>query len=273
LTTNHGNTLRRARAKEGYIGLIIVFHLVKVGIFIPLRKIYKLKGRLYLIPTPLGDVDVENVIPAGVLKSFLGITFFAVEEFKTARRFLSANGFKGRIESLTLFELNEHTVDSQTAEYLKPLLNGSDMGLLSEAGLPAVADPGARLVELCHENNIDVVPLTGPSSIFLALMASGKNGQNFAFNGYLPVKTELRRAKIKELERLSTVKEQSQIFIETPYRNNAMMEDIISVCNPATKLTVACNITMEDEFIKTRRVADWKRDMPDLNKKPAVFII
>ncbi len=232
-----------------------------------------MKGRLFLIPTPLGDIEKELVMPAGTLSAFAEITFFAVEELKTARRYLSNCGFRGKIDSLTFFELNEHTTDAQTAEYIKPLLEGIDMGLLSEAGLPAVADPGSKLVALCHENGIEVVPLTGPSSIFLALMASGKNGQNFSFNGYLPVKSELRRAKLKELERLSNSKDQSQIFIETPYRNNAMLEDILSICSNSTKLTVACNITLKDEFIKTRTIAEWKRERPELNKKPTVFII
>lgn len=241
--------------------------------FYTFGKNLELKGKLFLIPTPLGDIDKEMVMPAGTLNAFADIAFFAVEELKTARRYLSACGFKGRIDSLTLYELNEHTVDGHINEYLTPLLEGNNMGLLSEAGLPAVADPGSRLVELCHENDIDVIPLTGPSSIFLALMASGKNGQNFSFNGYLPVKSDLRKAKLKELERLSATKDQSQIFIETPYRNNAILEDILSVCNPSTKLTIACNITLKDEFIKTKRIADWKKERPDLNKKPAVFII
>lgn len=232
-----------------------------------------MKGRLFLIPTPLGEVDIEMVMPAGTLNAFADITFYAVEELKTARRYLSANGFKGKIDSLTLLELNEHTSKEQINEYVKPLLEGYDMGLLSEAGLPAVADPGAKLVELCHQMDIEIIPLTGPSSIFLALMASGKNGQNFTFNGYLPVKTELRRAKIKELERLSNTKDQSQIFIETPYRNNAMMVDILNVCDGSTKLTVACNITLKDEFIKTKTINQWKKNCPDLNKKPTVFII
>lgn len=232
-----------------------------------------MKGRLFLIPTPLGEVDIEMVMPAGTLNAFADISFYAVEELKTARRYLSANGFKGKIDSLTLLELNEHTSKEQINEYVKPLLEGYDMGLLSEAGLPAVADPGAKLVELCHQMDIEIIPLTGPSSIFLALMASGKNGQNFTFNGYLPVKTELRRAKIKELERLSNTKDQSQIFIETPYRNNAMMVDILNVCDGSTKLTVACNITLKDEFIKTKTINQWKKNCPDLNKKPTVFII
>lgn len=232
-----------------------------------------MKGKLYLIPTTLGGTNLKDVIPEGTLNSIAGITAFVVEELRSARRFLSAAGYKGQIDSLELMELNEHTPDAQIFTYVEILKKGRDMGLISEAGLPAVADPGSRLVELCHESDIEVLPLTGPSSIFLALMASGKNGQNFSFNGYLPVKSDLRRAKIKELERLSKTKGETQIFIEAPYRNLQLLSDIMDVCSPSTKLTIACELTIDSGFVKTRRVEEWKKMVPDINKKPTVFVL
>ncbi len=232
-----------------------------------------MKGKLYLIPTTLGGTNLKDVIPEGTLNSIAGITAFVVEELRSARRFLSAAGYKGQIDSLELMELNEHTPDAQIFTYVEILKKGRDMGLISEAGLPAVADPGSRLVELCHESDIEVLPLTGPSSIFLALMASGKNGQNFSFNGYLPVKSDLRRAKIKELERLSKTKGETQIFIEAPYRNLQLLSDIMDVCSPSTKLTIACELTIDSGFVKTRRVGEWKKMVPDINKKPTVFVL
>jgi len=232
-----------------------------------------LKGTLYLIPSPLGDNDPAEVIPASVLELIPTLSHFFVEELRTARRYLSKTGLKGQIDSLSLYELNEHTGSAEIEEYIKVLLDGNNAGLISEAGLPAVADPGSNLVALAHKHNIKVVPLSGPSSIVLSLIASGMNGQNFAFNGYLPVKPEERKLKIKQIEKLSLSSGQSQIIIETPYRNNSLFEDIIKICHSTTRLAVAANITLPDAFIKTKTIEEWKKEKLDLNKKPCVFIL
>lgn len=232
-----------------------------------------MKGTLYLIPSPIGDIAIDNTIPKGTLDILLNLKHFVVEELRTVRRYLSKAGLKGNIESLELYLLNEHTNEQEIESYLSILLSGVSMGMISEAGLPAVADPGAKLVALAHKNSIDVVPLVGPSSLMLALMASGKNGQNFAFVGYLPIKIEERRSKIRELEKLSLRTAQSQIIIETPYRNDALMADFLQTCSKDTLLTVATNITTPDSFIKTRTISQWKRAKPELNKKPTVFIL
>lgn len=232
-----------------------------------------MKGTLYLIPSPLGDNDPAEVIPASVLELIPTLTHFFVEELRTARRYLSKTGLKGHIDSLSLYELNEHTGPAAIEEYIKVLLDGNNAGLISEAGLPAVADPGSNLVALAHKHNIKVIPLSGPSSIVLSLIASGMNGQNFAFNGYLPVKPEERKSKIKQIERLSLTSGQSQIIIETPYRNNSLFEDIIKICHSTTRLAIAANITLPDAFIKTKTIEEWKREKLDLNKKPCVFIL
>lgn len=230
-------------------------------------------GKLYLIPTPLGDYDPALVLPAPVLELLPSIKTFVVEETRTARRFLSAAGLKGHIQDLEFHELNEHT-DPASVESLKSLFrDGNPVGLLSEAGLPAVADPGALLVALCHREGIEVVPLTGPSSLMLALMASGLNGQSFAFNGYLPVKPDERRNAIRAIEKRSATLRQSQIFIETPYRNDALLADILATCGGRTKVCVAADITLESAYIKTKTVEAWKKDVPAIGKRPCVFII
>ena len=230
-------------------------------------------GKLYLIPTPLGDYYPALVLPAPVLELLPSIKTFVVEETRTARRFLSAAGLKGHIQDLEFHELNEHT-DPASVESLKSLfLDGNPVGLLSEAGLPAVADPGALLVALCHREGIEVVPLTGPSSLMLALMASGLNGQSFAFNGYLPVKPDERRNAIRAIEKRSATLRQSQIFIETPYRNDALLADILATCGGRTKVCVAADITLESAYIKTKTVEAWKKDVPAIGKRPCVFII
>ena len=230
------------------------------------------KGRLYLIPTPLGDYDPVQVLPAPVLKRIPTLTRFVVEELRTARRFLSRAGLKGHIEELTLRELNEHSTPEQVRELL-PLFDGADVGLLSEAGLPAVADPGAALVALCHMQGIEVVPLVGPSSLMLALMASGLNGQSFAFRGYLPAKTEERRAAIRSLEQQSARLHQTQLFIETPYRNDSLLQDLLQGLSPATRLCLAADITLPSALIRTRTVAAWRKDPITLGKRPCVFLI
>lgn len=231
------------------------------------------KGRLYLIPSPLGDNDPAEVIPAPVLKSLEGFRTFVVEEVRTARRYLSRAGLKGKIGELEFHELNEHT-DAATVEgYLKLFDNGNDVALISEAGLPAVADPGAQLVALAHAHGITIVPAVGPSSLMLALMASGLNGQSFAFCGYIPAKTEERRSRLRTLEKVSAQLKQTQILIETPYRNDSLFADILSVCSAATKVCVAADITLPDAYIKTMKVAQWKKAGLQIGKRPCVFLI
>ena len=231
------------------------------------------KGKLFLIPSPLGDNDPAEVIPAPVLKSLEGFRTFVVEEVRTARRYLSRAGLKGKIGELSFFELNEHTDPATVESYLKLFDDGNDVALISEAGLPAVADPGAQLVALAHRHGIEVVPAVGPSSLMLALMASGLNGQSFAFCGYIPAKTEERRNRLRQLEKLSGQLNQTQILIETPYRNDSLFADILAVCNASTKVCVAANITMPDAYIKTLKVAQWKKEGLSIGKRPCVFLI
>ncbi len=231
------------------------------------------KGKLYLIPSPLGENDPAEVIPAPVLKSLEGFRTFVVEEVRTARRYLSKAGLKGRIEGLEFHELNEHTDLATVEGYLKLFDNGNNVALISEAGLPAVADPGAQLVDLAHRHGIEVIPAVGPSSLMLALMASGLNGQSFAFCGYIPAKTDERRARLKTLEKVSSQLKQTQILIETPYRNDSLFQDILSVCSPSVRVCVAANITMPDAYIKTKKVAEWKKEGISIGKRPCVFLI
>lgn len=229
-------------------------------------------GKLYLIPTPLGDYSPETVLPAAVLSILPGLKVFVVEETRTARRFLSAAGLKGRISELSFHELNEHT-DPKSVDGLIQLFEDGDVGLMSEAGLPAVADPGALLVAACHRHGIEVVPLTGPSSLMMALMASGLNGQSFAFCGYIPVKTDERRKALAAIERRSCQERQTQILIETPYRNDSLLADILAVCRPDTRVCIAADITLPSEFIRTKTVSGWKKDVPVIGKRPCVFLL
>ncbi len=231
------------------------------------------KGRLFLIPSPLGDNDPAEVIPAPVLNSLEGFRTFVVEEIRTARRYLSRAGLKGRISELEFHELNEHTDQATIEGYLQLFDNGNDVALISEAGLPAVADPGAQLVALAHRHGIEVVPAVGPSSLMMALMASGLNGQSFAFCGYIPAKTEDRRSRLKTLEKVSGQLRQTQIIIETPYRNDSLFADILSVCGASTKVCIAANITMPDAYIKTKKVSEWKKEALTIGKRPCVFLI
>lgn len=231
------------------------------------------KGKLYLIPSPLGDNDPAEVIPATVLESLKGFRTFVVEETRTARRYLSRAGLKGHISELEFYELNEHTSLQEIESYIRLFEDGNNVALISEAGLPAVADPGAQLVELCHKHDIEVVPEVGPSSLMMALMSSGLNGQSFAFCGYLPAKSEERRNKLKTIEKVSAQLRQSQIFIETPYRNDSMLSDIISSCRDSTRLCIAANIGQSDAYIKTKKVGEWKKNTPQIGKRPCVFII
>ncbi len=231
------------------------------------------RGVLYLIPSPIGENDPAEVIPESSLKTVRTLSYFAVEELRTVRRYLSKCGLKGMIEELHLYELNEHTSPETIQGYLSILSNGNDMGLISEAGLPAVADPGAYLVELAQNNGIKVVPMIGPSSLMMALMASGMNGQCFAFTGYLPVKQQERKSRIREIEHLSVQFNQSQIVIETPYRNDQLFADMIAVCSPATRICIAADISMPEQFIVTKTVSEWKKAIPQIGKRPCVFVL
>ena len=232
-----------------------------------------MKGRLFLIPSPLGDNEPAEVIPAGVLSMLPSITTYVVEAVRTARRYLSAAGLKGHVQDLEFHELNEHTTPEEVEALMKLFEDGRDVGLITEAGLPAVADPGAQLVRLCHRHGVEVVPMSGPSSLMLALMASGLNGQSFAFLGYLPAKTEERRQALKSIEKHSSTARQTKIFIETPYRNDSLLADILSVCRADTEVCIAANITMPDAFIRTRTAGEWKKAVPTIGKRPCVFLI
>ena len=231
------------------------------------------KGKLFLIPSPLGENDPAEVIPGPVLRSLEGFRTFVVEEVRTARRYLSKAGLKGRIGELEFHELNEHTDQATVEGYIKMFDNGNDVALISEAGLPAVADPGAQLVALAHRNGIEVIPAVGPSSLMLALMASGLNGQSFAFCGYIPAKTDERRSRLKTLEKISGQLRQTQILIETPYRNDSLFADILAVCGASTRVCVAADITMPDAYIKTKKVSEWKKEGLTIGKRPCVFLI
>ena len=231
------------------------------------------KGRLFLVPSPLGDNDPAEVIPAPVLEALQNFKVFVVEEVRTARRYLSKAGLKGKIAELEFHELNEHTEQAVIEGYVKLFDEGNDVALISEAGLPAVADPGAQLVALAHRNDIEVIPLVGPSSLMLALMASGLNGQSFAFCGYIPAKTDERRSRLRTLEKVSGQLRQTQILIETPYRNDSLFADMLATLGASTRICVATNITMPDAYIKTRKVSEWKKNGLVIGKRPCVFLI
>ncbi len=232
-----------------------------------------MKGKLYLIPTFLSETRPENVFPQLNTKIIYSLDIFIVEELKTARRFLRKVGFKKPFEEVTLHLLNEHTDLSKIGSYLDEAENGRDIGLFSEAGTPCIADPGSGIVKIAHKRNIRVVPLTGPSSIMLALMASGFNGQNFAFAGYLPIDKKQAANRIKEIEKKAWHNDQTQIFIETPYRNNRLFDILLNTCSDDTLLCIASGLTSENEFIKTLSVGDWKKQKPELHKIPAVFLM
>ena len=231
-------------------------------------------GTLYLIPVTLGDDNITRVLPPEVVSIAQTLETFVVESEKSARHFLIAIKTAKPVRELTLNLLNEHTEDKVLPNLLKPLLAGQDVGLMSDAGCPGAADPGAKLVELAHQKGVRVVPFVGPSSILLSLMASGFNGQQFAFLGYLPVDKTQRNQKLKEIEKRSLTHKETQLFIETPYRNQHMLEAILSVCQPNTRLCVACDITLATEMIITKTIANWKKSpLPDLHKRPSVFLL
>ena len=230
-------------------------------------------GKLYLIPTTLGEVAPEDVLPQTVKRTIDFINDYVVENEKTARKFIKSINPEKVQANLRINVLNKHTEISEHNAMIQPCMEGRNVGLMSEAGCPGVADPGAVIVKLAHERGIQVVPLVGPSSILLALMGSGMNGQSFAFNGYLPIDKSEKKAALKNLERLSFEKNQAQLFIETPYRNNKLLEDILQSLQNSTRLCIAADITLPTEFIKTLSVNDWKKTKVDLHNRPTIFII
>ncbi len=228
---------------------------------------------LYLIPTTLGDTPVNLVLPPYNLLITSDLRHFIVENVRTARRFLKQCNPEIDIDSLTFYELNEHTDRHRISAYLKPIRQGESVGIISEAGCPAIADPGADVVAIAQSERIKVVPLVGPSSLLMAMMASGFNGQSFAFHGYLPIESGERIKTLKKLENRVYSENQTQLFIETPYRNQKLAEDILQYCKPQTLLCIAMNISCKDEYIATRPVKAWKGNLPDMHKKPCVFLI
>ncbi len=233
-----------------------------------------MKGTLFLIPSDLGETAPLGGLPSLNLEITAQIRYFIVEDLRTARRFLKKHLPGTVIDDLSFGILNEHTPESEWLQLLHPLQDGIDGGLISEAGMPCLADPGSGLVSLAHESGIQVRPLPGPSSIFLALAASGLNGQQFAFSGYLPVDKHQRAGRLRELEAAAVQKGITQIFIETPYRNLQMFEALCNTLHPGTRFCIATNLTLRDEWVATRTAAEWKRaKVPDINKKPAVFLI
>ena len=232
-----------------------------------------LLGKLYLIPTTMGECDPMDVLPQTVKRTIDFIDHYIVENEKTARKSIKEVHPEKKQSELILFTLNKRTEVKEHLEFIQPLLEGKNVGLMSEAGCPGVADPGAVIVKLAHDKGIQVVPLVGPSSILLAMMASGMNGQSFTFHGYLPIEKDEKKASFKSLERISFEKNQSQIIIETPYRNNKLLEDLIQTLNPETHLCIATDITLPTEYIKTKKIAAWKKETIDLHKRPTIFII
>lgn len=229
-------------------------------------------GKLYLIPTTLGDNEPLEVLPISVKKRVENIDFFIVENEKSARRFIKKITPRKSQPALRLFVLDKYTSEFESKSFLDPCFQGINVGLLSEAGVPAIADPGANIVMLAHQKKIEVVPMVGPSSIILAMMGSGLNGQNFAFNGYLPIEKVERKKRIKELERLSKQNDQTQIFIETPYRNQKLFNEFKASLTPSTLLCVAADLTLGTEYIKTLTIKEWKSENIDLHKRPCIFI-
>ncbi len=231
------------------------------------------KGTLFLIPCSLGGEQINQVIPSYIKEVINNCNYYIVENVRSARRFLIKAGIETKIDDLIFFELNKHTDPQEIPAFLEPTKEGENVGLLSEAGVPGIADPGADIVSIAHKNKIKVKPIVGPSSILLALMASGMNGQNFCFNGYLPRNRQERKKAIQNLESLSLRNQQTQIFIETPFRNNNMIEDLSQVCNGETEIVVATNLTMNSEKIIRMKAKEWRNSKIDLHKKPSVFLI
>lgn len=233
-----------------------------------------MEAALYLIPVTLGDTPISNVLPSYNKEIILGIRHFIVEELRTARRFLKAVEKSIDIDSLTFYEMGKHADISRFNQYLEPLRKGQSVGVISEAGCPAVADPGADVVAIAQREGLRVVPLVGPSSILLAVMASGFNGQSFAFHGYLPIDAGARTKRLKQLESRSAAEHQTQLFIETPYRNEKLMADLLATCNPQTRLCIAAGLTTEQEYVRSQSIRDWKKNgLPQISKIPTIFAI
>lgn len=229
---------------------------------------------LYLVPNVLADGDWQTVLPAQVEPILTNTKYFIVENIRTARRFMKQVNREINIDECTFYEINKRTNAAELPLFLKPIIDGHDVAVISEAGCPGVADPGAEVVKMAHKQGIKVVPIVGPSSILLALMASGLNGQNFAFKGYLAVKPQERVRELQTLERTIKNTQQTQLFIETPYRNNQLISDVLKVCSPSTLFCVAANITGENEFIQTKTIQEWKKSgVPDLHKQPVIFLL
>ncbi len=235
----------------------------------------KSKGHLYLIPNTLGDSSLSDILPQGNIDIILKIKHFIVEDLRTARRFLSKAGWKGKINDLQFYELNEHSRTKDIQNHLSEAEKGLDIGLLSDAGTPCVADPGADIVAMAHQKNIRVIPLVGPSSILLSLMASGFNGQNFSFLGYLPRERGNREKAIKDIEKKAYKNKQTQIFIEAPYRNSQMLESLIHTCALETKICVARDITLKEELIISQSISKWReqKPLPEIHKRNTIFLL
>ncbi len=233
-----------------------------------------MRPSLFLIPVTLGDTEIDKVLPPYNRELILQMRYFIVENIRTARRFLKKTDPSINIDELTFYELNKHTSPESISSFLKPVSEGFSVGIISEAGCPAIADPGADVVAIAQQKDIPVVPLVGPSSILMALMASGFNGQSFAFHGYLPINSEQRISEIKQLEQRIYTENQTQLFIETPYRNGKLIEDLLKICKPSSKLCIAADITCASEYIHTKTVSEWKKSqLPDLSKRPCIFLI
>jgi 16S rRNA (cytidine1402-2'-O)-methyltransferase len=230
-------------------------------------------GTLYLIPVPLADEAAAKSFTPYLTNTVNEINEYIVENEKTARKFLKEAGLKTPQSELIIHDYSKHNRDNGTADFFKGLQAGRNVGLMSEAGCPGIADPGAGIVEKAHRMGIKVVPLVGPSSILLALMASGFNGQSFTFHGYLPIDKADRSKRIKELENLSEKNDQTQIFIETPFRNNPLLEEILKTAHPKTRLCIACDLTSANEFVQTKTIAEWQKKVPELHKRPTIFLI
>ena len=230
-------------------------------------------AKLFLIPNVLSSCNWQNVLPVSVFNVISETQYFIVENIRTVRRFLKQVNRGIDIDALTFFEINKFTRPEDLPGFLEPAERGFNIGIVSEAGCPGIADPGADIVKIAHSKGIQVVPLVGPSSVLLALMASGLNGQNFAFNGYLPVKPHERAKAVLALEKKVKTETQTQIFIETPYRNRQLVADLLKTCQPSTRLCIAADITGKDEFIHTKSIGEWKNTLPDLNKQPTIFLL
>ncbi|MBQ5351329.1 MAG: SAM-dependent methyltransferase [Bacteroidaceae bacterium] len=229
---------------------------------------------LYLLPVTLGDTEIDNVLPSYNREIIRQIKFFIVENVRSARRFLKKVDREINIDELTFYLMDKHTDAAKMASYLKPLEEGNAMGVISEAGCPAVADPGADVVAVAQRKNLRVIPMVGPSSIIMSVMGSGFNGQSFAFNGYLPIEPAERTKRIKQLETRAYTEDQTQLFIETPYRNHKMLEELLRTCKPSTRLCIASGITCAEEYIHTHTIAEWKKiKLHDLSKIPTIFLI